>query len=302
MKKLILLFLVILSFSVKSGAQNVPNGDLENWHSGGSGITAFEMPDYWQTTDSFSILQGQHSVTKEASNVYHGSYAMRLTPFMYTIFTVPGVASNGVINTTNLQIIGGTPNTVRHQKLTGWYQYAPSGGDNWSILVGLFKWNGTSRDTIAFGALSSTASVATYTNFEVNLNYLSPADPDTVLITIYSGPTALNAAHMGTTLLIDSLSFSGVVSGVNDISNLVRSLRVFPVPAANDLTVSLELSKNMETKFEITDLQGKRILVHEMISGEDKIDISLLSNGNYLYNLLDKKSNKLFSGKFSVSK
>ncbi len=302
MKNLLAFLLIILSFSVRSGAQSVPNGDLENWHPGGSGVTSFEMPDYWQTTDSFSILQGQHSVTKETSSVYHGSSAMRLTPFMYTIFTVPGVASNGVINTNNLQIVGGTPNTVRHQKLSGWYKYTPVGGDSWSILVGLFKWNGTSRDTVAYGTFLSTSAAATYTNFEVNLNYISSADPDTVLITIYSGPSALNAPNIGTTLLIDSLTFSGVVSTVSDISSVIKSVRVFPVPALNDLTVALELNKSIRTTFEITDLQGKRIVLHEMMSDEEKIDISMLSNGNYLYNLLDAKSNKLHSGKFSVNK
>src|SRR5437588_3176387 len=121
--KYLLLLIIIFSFSIQSKGQNVPNGDFENWTSYGSGIDIYEKPDYWQTTDSFSILQGMHSVTKDslAADVHSGSYAMRLTPFTYAIFTIPGVASNGTINPTTLTIIGGTPDTVRHAMLSGWY-------------------------------------------------------------------------------------------------------------------------------------------------------------------------------------
>ncbi len=307
MKKLVLFLLIVLSYSIKSTAQIVPNGDFENWTTVGSGLTAFDIPDYWQTTDSFSVnlVTGpQHSVTKETSSVYHGSSAMRLTPFLYLgSVTIPGAASNGTINTTTLQIIGGSPDTVRHQTLTGWYKYAPSGGDVSSISVTLFKNNGTSRDTVAYGVFTASAAVATYTLFQIDLNYLSLIFPDSALITIYSGPPTIGGPHMGTKLFVDSLTFSGTVpTGVNEISQEVNSVHVFPVPALNDLTVSIDLKKNIHTSFEIMDVTGKRILIHEMNSAEEKIDISQLSNGNYFYNLLDEKSNKLSSGKFSVNK
>jgi hypothetical protein len=306
MKKLILLFFVILSYSIKSNAQNVPNGDFETWLSFGSGLTAYNRPDLWQTTDSFStylVTGPQHSVTWETSSVYHGTSAMKLTPFTHPLgFTVPGAASNGQINTTTIQIIGGTPDVVRHQTLSGWYQYSPVGGDVSSISVALFKRNGATRDTVAKGVFTPSAAVATYTQFQINLTYLSAIDPDSMLITIYGGPVALGAAHTGTVLLVDSLNFSGVVSGVNDIPAVLNSVRVYPVPASNDLTVSVDLKKNIQASFEIVDLNGKRVLIHNMNSNEEKIDISELNNGNYFYNLLDEKANKLSSGKFSVSK
>jgi hypothetical protein len=307
MKKSILFLLLMVCCFVKSKAQNVPNGDIETWLSFGAGLTSYERPDLWFTTDSFSVnlITGpQHSVTKETSSVYHGLSAMRLTPFTHPFgFTVPGAATNGSINTTTLQIIGGTSDTVRHQMLSGWYQYTPVGSDLSSITVGLFKNNGSTRDTIAYGALSISAATSGYTHFQIDLNYLSLVFPDSVLITIYSGPPALNAPHIGTVLIVDSLTFSGTVpTGMNEMSREFNSVRVFPVPAMNDLNISLDLKKNIHTSFEITDINGKRIVLHEMASNEEKIDISMLSNGNYLYNVLDEKANRLSSGKFSVSK
>jgi hypothetical protein len=301
MKKLILFLFMISLYAMESNAQDVPNGDFENWTT--IGVGPAERPDYWQTTDSFSVnlIPPQHSVTKETSVVYSNTYAMRLTPFTYTIFNVPGVASNGSINTSTLQIIGGSPDTIRHQKLSGWYQFSPVGGDTWSIVVNLFKWNGTTRDTVASGSFVSSTSISTYTNFEVNLSYSSSALPDSALITIYSGPSALGAPHIGTVLLIDSLSFSGIVAGIPEVPSSLDLVHLYPVPAVNELTIKIDL-KTIHSSFEVLDLNGKRILIHEMNSKEDKIDISGFSNGNYFYNLLDEKENKIASGKFSVNR
>jgi len=296
MKKSILFLIVTYLVSFELKAQNVPNGGFENWTSFG----LYEMPDSWQTTDSISLTQGTHSVTKETVNIHSGTYAMKLTPFTY-ILTIPGTASNGHINYSTLAIEGGTPDTVRHAKLDGWYQFAPVSNDSCTILVTLYKWNSSTsmRDVVGGGAFCTQTAAATYTPFEITLDYASSSTPDSVLIVVYS--SALGGSHMGTVLYVDDLSFSGI-AGVNELPASVQSIHVYPVPAGNELNVDLALSKKVRSSFVITDVSGRKMISHAMNQSKEKIDISALASGNYFYNLVDDGGNNLSTGKFTVSR
>lgn len=273
----------------------VPNGGFESW----TGFGLYEMPDAWKTTDSLSMSVGTPSATKETTDMHGGLYALKLTPFFFVFTNIPGAASNGVINTTTFQIIGGSPDTVRHAKLSGWYKYAPVSGDSCTISVTMYKRNGATRDVIGSGIFGTSAATSAYTPFDVNMNYSSINTPDSVLISIFS--SAMGSAHLGTTLLIDDLAFSGFV-GIHEIPGVVNSLNTFPNPAQNELNVSVDLQKNIRTRFEISDLNGRKVSSFEMKSLNEKFDVSFLVSGNYFYRLADENGNTLGSGKFSISK
>jgi hypothetical protein len=296
MKLFLLPAVFIFCCLVNSNAQNMPNGGFENWTSFGF----YEQPDSWNTTDSVSLTQGSHSATKETSDIHGGLYALRLFPFNSIIGTIPGVASNGRLNTATLTFIGGTIDTVRHQTLNGWYKYSPVSNDSCTVNVSLFKWNGPTKIIIATGVFGTSAATSVYTPFSITLNYATTDRPDSMLVSVYS--SALGASHIGTVLLVDDFSFSGVVSGINDPSASVQSIHVYPVPAVNTLSVRLDMQRYLHTSFEISDLTGKRVLEHQMNSLSEDIDIHELSNGNYLYHLLDENGNRLSTGKFSISR
>ena len=299
MKQLFLLLFFISLFTANTHAQNVPNGGFENWTTHGSGFNVFELPDSWNTTDSISLTQGNHSVTKETVDYHGANYAMRLTPFTYNvIFVIPGVATNGRINLTTLAIEGGTPDTVRHAQLNGWYKFAPVANDSCTIQVTLYKFDGTVRTVVAAGVFGTTTSASVYTPFQVNLTYASGVSPDSVVIAVYS--SALGSSHTGTGLLVDDFSFSGIVASTNDKDDVVHSINVYPVPAKNNLTVQVDLKRNVHTSFEIADVTGRTMIVHQMNASTENINISRLSSGTYFYSLLDEKGLTLTSGKFSV--
>ncbi len=298
MKPLFLLIIFVFPSLIKSSAQNVPNGSFDNWTSFGF----YEVPDSWNTTDSVSLTQGSHSATKETVDFHSTPYALKLFPFNSFIGTIPGVASNGKLNTSTLSFTGGSIDTVRHQTLNGWYKYSPVSNDSCSVIVTLFKWDGATKIIIATGVFGISVATSVYTPFTINLAYATTDTPDSMLLSVYS--SALGASHIGTVLLVDDFSFTGVVSGLNEPADLVNSVTIFPVPASNKLTVALDLRKNMNTTFEIADATGKKMIIHEMnpLKTEDNINISVLSNGNYVYTVRDEKGNKLASGKLIVNR
>jgi hypothetical protein len=297
MKKLLLFSSLIYFFVSNSQAQNVPNGGFENWTSAG----LWENPDFWQTTDSFSITQsGMHSATKETVDIHGGSYALKLTPFTYiAVLQVPGVASNGKINTTTLSIIGGSPDTVRHATLNGWYKYAPVSGDSCSISVSLFKWNGTSRTLVASGVFGTPVAASSYTQFSINLNYDTTLTPDSMLMTIFSSP--FGASHLGTVLLVDDLSFTGVV-GIEENSPAEKSVNVYPIPASNEIHIAVNNLNMPNASVEFFDVLGNKVLSSELKTDNSTVDISKLENGNYFFSILDERKNQVAKGKFSVNK
>lgn len=301
MKRPSLLIVLVFFFLFKANAQNVPNGDFENW----TNLGFYEEPDFWNTTDSIALalsFGSSHSATKETVDMHGGSFALRLFPFNSPFGTIPGVASNGLLDFNNLMVIGGTPDTIRHQTLNGWYKFSPVSNDSCTIAVKLFKRNGSTQIMVASGAFGTSVPASVYTPFFINLTYATGDSPDTMQVSIFS--SALGAAHVGTILLVDDLSFSGVVSGITELSDVVNSLTIYPVPSSTDLTVRLDLKSKLHTTFEISDVNGKKMIVHEMNPAKtlENINIRPLNNGNYFYSLFDDHGNKLAAGKFSVVK
>ena len=300
----------ICLFSFTALAQDVPNGGFEDWAtftgSGSTGSYNYDLPDFWKTTDSVSMANGpfQQSAIRETANVHGGASALHLKTWPLNIplpinAPVPGVASNGSINTTTLSIIGGTPDTVRHRKLTGYYRYTKAGSDTASIVVGLYKYDtGTNtRKTVAAGTLKigeSTSGTA-YVSFDLDLTYIEGYKPDSMLMYIATGPLALNSGTVGTELWIDDLAFSGTV-GIDELASPVKNLSVFPQPAAADLNVSFELERPLQLEARLLDLSGKLVLTQALESNRGSLDVANLPAGNYLLNIADERG-QVFSSK-----
>jgi hypothetical protein len=304
----------LLSFSAV--AQDVPNGGFEDWAtytgSGSSGSFNYDLPDFWKTTDSVSMANGpfQQSAIRETANVHGGSSALRLKTWPLNIplplnLPVPGVASNGSINTTTLSIIGGTPDTVRHRKLTGFYRFIKAGSDTASIVVGLYKYDtGTNtRKTVAAGTLKisdATAGTA-YVSFDLDFNYIEGYKPDSMLMYIATGPLAINSGTVGTELWIDDLAFSGTV-GIDELASPVKNLSVYPQPAARDLNVSFELERPLQLEARLLDLSGKLVLSQTLDANRVRLDVSLLPAGNYLLNLVDERGQAVSAKPVSIQR
>jgi hypothetical protein len=72
-----------------------------------------------------------------------------------------------------------------------------------------------------------------------------------------------------------------------------ESIRVFPNPATDFVTITLQQNSN-PAQFELFDIQGHKILAKEVVSNQ-KVSLKELSEGLYFYNLLSE--NGRISGK-----
>lgn len=310
MKTTSLFFALCFGLTVAVQAQNVPNGNFENWTtytgSSSAGPFSYELPDGWKTTDSISMaftFGFTHSVVKESSEIQSGSFAMKLTGWSALGSPAPAAASNGDIDISTLTIVKGTPDTVRHATLNGHYRFAPVGGDTCYIMVSLLKWNTTSnqRDTIAYGQFQTdqATSGTVYSPFEVTLGYRSAINPDTMVMLITTSPLMLGSGHAGTVMYVDNIFFSGVV-GIDEVSSIFKDIRVYPTPAKEVLHIRAELKSPAQITYRIYDLNG-RIMTSDLLEPlETAVDIRQFPAGNYSLQLTDDSNNKLYSTQFPV--
>lgn len=309
MKKTVLFTFLLLTISFLSNAQ-ISNGAFEDWATATSGTYSYDSLVNWKTTELFSLQNSgntNHSAQKDMTEVYQGLSALKLTSWSTTGFPInglPGCASNGdVVVVTippSVTPVGGVPDAVRHAALEGYYEYIPVSSDHGTIETCLFKWNGTSRDTIAYGIFDAALNIATYTHFVMNLTPLSSGNPDTSLIWIQSSPRSpIATGFTGSVLRLDSIKYSGYI-GIDDLSPVVKSMLTYPVPAVNEINVKVELFSPVVMHYEIMDVTGKIVGMNNMKSNTEKIDISALPAGNYFISLRDDTGKKLIADKFTI--
>ena len=210
MKKLVLLLLVFLSFGFSIYAQNnVTNGSFENWIS-----NIFSYPqNYPFTSNSYAYFQNQtfFNVTK-STDAYHGNYAVQLTTNTnnFRDTTIAYLSNSNPNNSPSpFQWHGGIPYNQKPLGIRGWYKYNVATNDSGTILV-VFSHGGTNIGTYIFqvGGMHSSYSLFNFT-FKPALT----VTPDSVIVAAlsckYSG---IGPPHgiVGSTLLLDSLSFTGV--------------------------------------------------------------------------------------------
>jgi len=290
----------------------IPNGDFESWTTKvGTDIIGgtynFDEPDFWKTTDSIAMavsVGAVHSAQK-STNFHGGSFAISLTGWNAFGQNAPGAASNGDINVTTVSIVKGTPDSVKHNKLTGFYQFTPVSGDTAVIDCSLLRYNWTTstRDTMAYGHLEITTATAAYTLFDLPLIFRdTTVAPDSMVILLSTSPFKLGSGHAGTNLLVDDLAFIGIV-GVDEPSNPVHSVNIYPSPVNNLLNVDLKLDRSVQLQYDIYDLSGRIILNGKIESEKLSVDVRSLAIGNYMIVLNDSQNQKrYFSSKFSIER
>lgn len=88
-------------------------------------------------------------------------------------------------------------------------------------------------------------------------------------------------------LMYDSFIFEDWVEGIEE--NSTNFVRVFPVPASDKITV--KSTEDLEiTEVQLLDMQGKKVLLPDVLSG-DLLDVSSIANGMYYLKIV---SNRLF--------
>ena len=301
MKKLIIKTAILFFSIFKISAQ--PNGGFENW----SPYFNIENPDDWGTLNILTFVAGGNpqSVFKASAKDKHsGNYALKIKtvyfnnkPDYNAIKDTMGIVFTGRIELSPVAIKYGFPYSQRPEKLEFWAKYNPIGLDNAGAQVYLRKWDGSKNDTIAFGEIVLTETLA-YTNFQVNLTYYSSDSPDSAIIAFASSNyTAI--ARVGSTLFVDDVAFVGTV-GIDKQKNTADSFKILLNPANDNVIIYTQREDAFCVK--IFDVSGKNVGTYKFENYNASINTSSYASGNYFFEIYKKNNNVLNSGKFNIAK
>ena len=245
----------------------IPNPSFETWTAGGPGVPS--MPTGWVTT----FL----NVTK-SSTAHTGSAA------------VQGVTQDlggGAILVASVQSWFRT--NQRNAKLQGYYQLKSVGSDEFIVAILLYKNN----SPIAAGESTFVGTGSAYVQFSVNIEYLSGQAPDSAYVVIASDGPASGDPHVGTTFLVDDLSFSGIVNSVQTVSTAPSVFALeqnYPNPFNPSTTIRFSIAAESPVQLSVFNLIGQEVarpLDERKPAGVYAVqfDASSLPTGTYVYRL-----------------
>jgi hypothetical protein len=286
MKKIIL-FLFLLSSKLTFG--QIFNGGFEIWDTTYTAcydsdlISLFAVPDpsggvinRWPAYYSPFTTCG----TARTTDSYSGNYALLLYNWYHYDY--------GQI--TYLDSISSRPHYLQ-----GYFKYITGGATRLSqgtAIITLTRFNGTSNDTIASGTYQFDSTV-TYTPFQINLNYTSALNPDSIYIYIKSGNDNCGSGSpmICNLLYLDDITLSNSPLGIEGENVSNNDITVYPNPFSSvttlqtetflkDATLSVYNSSGQTVK-QINNISGQTITLHR----------DNLSGGLYFIQL--KQSNKI---------
>ncbi len=218
MKRAAFILFFILHSSFFIFAQNIPNGDFENWWVYPKSL--YETPKNWTDNDLMyqQFDQAYRGITVlKTTRSHSGKYALQMGVAIDHGDTVNG----GVYSTGNMDSLmkvlyhtssAGFPCSQKYGTFTGYYIFDNKPGDTAVFGVILTKWNWVvkKRDTIVNSILRIGDNHTDYVLFVVPLKYRQKVEvPDTAFISIGIQAEFGKPARVGTTLIIDDLQFSG---------------------------------------------------------------------------------------------
>jgi hypothetical protein len=269
------LFLMLFGFAAFAQTDTITNGGFESWSRAGANY--FDAAG-WVSPDDASggaiVVVGPDSTSPHA-----GHYCAKLKTGTIAGYMVPGFVTNGQIDVTNQNIVGGVQIHSRPLAVQGWYEYTPSGSDTGTFSVTI---RDASRTVIGTGSLDVSAAQSSWTFFSVPVTYTSGAMGDTSLVSLFS-----SGYHgtVGSVMFVDDVSYS-YTTGIHDDGTV--DVKVYPNPVNNveffGIDNSLEL-KNAVVKF--YNVMGQEVKSSEITSHSFAIDTRNLPIGYYTFNLIN---------------
>ena len=206
-KNLLLNFALISIIVLKTDAQtSIPNGNFETWSS-----LSFDTPQNYVWSSNEDALKNSlpFNVIK-STDAYHGNFAVQMTTEILNGDTLPGIfVSVNPQNSNPAFWHGGFPYSQKPTGMSGYYKSSIATPDTGFVLAFFYK-SGVMIGQYGF-YLYGTHN--TYTPFSFSFNPVLPQNPDTVIFGAGSSNYA-NTSNMrnGSMLLLDSVSFTGVIS------------------------------------------------------------------------------------------
>ncbi|MDP1745727.1 MAG: PCMD domain-containing protein, partial [Bacteroidota bacterium] len=284
MKKAVITFVFLTSLLFNAASQ--PNGGFENW----STEFNYQAPDGWQTLNFISVFAPPNSLSAfKATGVdkHSGNYALKLktmfinnNPLPGTVYDTIGYVFTGKVNVSPPSLKFGIPYVGRPEKLELWAKYFPVGMDLAGVSISLQKWNGTSTDTIAYGAIIIDSTLI-YTLFQINIVYQSTELPDTMIIG-FTSSYKKSKARVGSILYLDDVALTGWV-GIDEKNIYSDKVKVFPNPASDEININATIDE--ADNIQIIDVSGKLMGNYKIQNYNANINTGLFAEGIYFYEI-----------------
>jgi hypothetical protein len=116
--------------------------------------------------------------------------------------------------------------------------------------------------------------------------------------------STLNFNTADTTVMRDSImaQITRMTASIKELPNTISAFNVFPNPATDNVSITVDVKETSNISIEIVDLNGKLVaaIMNEKANGTIKKEfhVSELANGNYLVRL--QSNGKVTAQKFSV--
>jgi Secretion system C-terminal sorting domain/Putative carbohydrate metabolism domain len=295
------LLLILLCATQHFG--QIQNSSFENWTPlsplDSTNMNAKYALNNWKHCDNF--LQETDSTnfaffgTFRDSTARSGNYALTLSRWYSIIFDAIKYSD----------AIQSRPNSFK-----GYYKYlpgelregsfSPTFDDEAFVLVYLTKSNTITnqKDTIGRGKLDLIGA-NNYTLFEVPINYTnSMLTPDSITIVI--APTKYGGRGFCwgncSWLTIDDVELSNDIVSVEQTTPN-SAIKVYPNPTAHSFNIDFETGIELPLNFQITTILGQNLLNKSLSLPSNPIDLSKLTNGIYIYTLLNTDNKIVKQGK-----
>jgi hypothetical protein len=278
MKQLLTLLLCIVAFHTHAQVQNGGFEDLNSealpyywkWISGPFVVVIDTMGE----PDSVAYLGGRFSVN--TIEVHSGQQAMEIGNGYN--FTTNESYTGELVATYDTNFAGGFPiNEVplvqRPQTVRFFAEYFPEAGDSAFVEVHVFN---TSYDEIGTSVLKIGGTVATYTEFEMPITYVSNDSAATMNLSFHTS-TPTGPASLNTRLLLDDVTVENVKTGLSE-NAMAGNYHLYPNPADKVLTIDMPMDAAV-TSVLVTDALGRTRPMN--VVSRYRLDCSTLSNGFY---------------------
>jgi hypothetical protein len=286
------LITIILIGTLQLSAQNeVPNAEFEEWTSG--------EPNDWSTSNRNIFGTDFICVTPETNDPYSGNHSIKIQSVKKNVFlvgdvTFPGIITLGevIIDIVNMTgtVEGGVPVSGYPVKLSGFYKYLPQNGDQCILGIGLTKWNGNSRDTIALSYKTVAETVNEWTEFSIPINYNNWVSPDTMNIMFISSYIFTGMPVGESSLYIDDLWLDYSSVGIQN-AGYTRSILLTVSDDGNSLIASS--NEGHIKHVEIYSITGQAISTSLIVTNQKcYVNISQLPRGIYIARIKTSSGNE----------
>ncbi len=306
MKKVWMGFLICLVSYAQTQAQVVY--DFENWHNYAGNL---QIANNWNGSDSllkyFGTLLGGSGylpqIEKELPGNGSATAIKVLTknqPAVGTIFPAgpfPGLATNGVIEfdavNQEVSITGGLPFNSNPISASMWVKNLPVGGDTTEISI--FAIDNSDNDNLQYAIADTlfTSSINSFTKITLPFKVTDTLLSTTLIRVLITSGGGLNGGHDGTAIIVDDIEFLSP-SGIPQYLNPQKAALVYPTTLESMLQIQFKKPGNRD--LHIYDMQGCLLLSKKLAFESNQIDVSSLSQGNYLYEITEGPQ-KIQSGK-----